>query len=78
MTHVPNMNLKFFHIAELLHNSLVAMVIVFPWQLGKPLIHIVTKNKSVNMNLKYFHIAELKQNYLIAMVTVFSYQPGRW
>ena len=49
MTLVPNVNLNFFHIAELLlrersSNSRVAMVTVSSQQPGRPVVRIITRN----------------------------------
>ena len=55
---VPNMNLKYFHAVEFLHNSFVAKVTVFPSQSGKPMQQICS------------HKAQLLHNFLIAMETV--------
>ena len=41
---MPNMDFRYSHNAELLHNLLVAMVTVLPWQQGYLLICIATKN----------------------------------
>ena len=54
------MNLKFFHMIKLLHNSLVTMATEFPWQPGTLFISIITiKTYVLNMTLKYLQIAEL-------------------
>ena len=45
-TYVPNMDLICSHKAELLHNSLVAMVTVYPYQQGKLVIHTFLKKVS--------------------------------
>ena len=44
MTYVLNMNLKFFHITELLHNCLVTLLTVLPCQLWIPVVDIIRKN----------------------------------
>ena len=41
---MPNMDLRYFHKAELLHILLVAMVTVLPWQQGYLLICIASTN----------------------------------
>ena len=41
---MPNMDLRYFHKAELLHSLLVAMVTVLPWQQGYLLICIASIN----------------------------------
>ena len=48
---MPNINLKVFYTAKLLHNYLVAMTTLFPYQSGSLLIHIVTTNTCAKYEL---------------------------
>ena len=40
---MPNVNLKYSHFVELLHNFLVSMVTVFLYQQGKPVMSVLLK-----------------------------------
>ena len=46
------MNLTFIHIAKLLQKFLAVIATVFPWQPGRPGIHIVVSNTCVEHELK--------------------------
>ena len=72
---VPNMNFKYFHVVELLHNSFVAMVtvVIISNQVNQQ--HILSQGTYVpNTDLRYSHKAELLHSLLVTMVTVFSWQ----
>ena len=48
-TFVTNMKFYYFPLVQLLHNSLVAMVTIFPYQQGKPVIPTLLKKVSAKL-----------------------------
>ena len=71
---LPNMNLKFFHVVKLLHNSFVAMEQCFHSHQVNQQNILLQGTTVLTTNLKYSHKAGLLHKLLVAMRTAFPWQ----
>ena len=67
---MPNIYLEYFHAVELLHNSFVAIVTVFSWQLGISIIHFDPRNICAKYELEILQCYKVNAQSFNAMVTV--------